>query len=200
MRGALSFVRSQKEIDPDRIAVQGASMGSFWGPQVASTDNHLKGCAVTGMCLEPGNHTLYTTASPTFKLRSMYMTGFQDEAEFDKFAQTLTLHGVAEKINCPFLLVAGEDDHLCPLEFGYELMDLLSVPKQMLVYEGGDHGLNRTTSSQLGPNAATYAAEWLTDCVTGKPIQSKHMKGDMRGQVHEASFEEARKSLSLFLT
>lgn len=199
-REVLSFVRSQKEIDPDRIAIEGGSFGSFWGPQVASTDSRLAGCAVSFMCLEPGCNTIFNMASPTFKLRFMYMTGYQDEAEFDKFAQSLTLHGVAEKIKCPFLLVAGEDDHLCPIEFGYQFMDLLSVPKQMLVYEGGDHGLNRTTSSQLGPNAGTYVAEWLTDCVTGKPLQTKHMKVDMGGQVRESTFEEARKSLSIFLT
>src|ERR1700737_3348626 len=32
----LSWLRSQNEVDPDRTALQGTSMGSFWGTQVAS--------------------------------------------------------------------------------------------------------------------------------------------------------------------
>ena len=45
----------------------------------------------------------------------MYMSGYDDEAAFDEFAKTLTLKGVASKIACPYLVVAGEDDELCPI-------------------------------------------------------------------------------------
>jgi hypothetical protein len=31
----------------------------------------------------------------------------------------------------------------------------------------------------------------------GKPLQTKHMKVDATGQVHESTFEEARKALSV---
>ena len=37
------------------------------------------------ICLEPGGHTIFEEASPTFKKRFMYMSGFTDEAEFDEF-------------------------------------------------------------------------------------------------------------------
>ncbi|MGH9680066.1 MAG: alpha/beta hydrolase, partial [Candidatus Acidiferrales bacterium] len=46
----LSWLRSQQEIDPDRIALSGVSMGSFWGTQVASVDDRLKACVVRSVC------------------------------------------------------------------------------------------------------------------------------------------------------
>ena len=40
--------------------------------------------AVISVCHEPGCHTIFQEASPTFKKRFMYMSGITDEAEFDK--------------------------------------------------------------------------------------------------------------------
>ena len=193
----LSWLRSQADIDPDRIALSGVSMGSFWGTQVASVDDRLKGCVLRSVCHEPGLHTLFNVASPSFKLRFMYMAGYTDEAEFDKFAQTLSLKGVGEKIKIPYLVMAGEDDQLSPIEYTYDLFDTISAPKQLLVYEGAEHGLVGSSAAALGPSQTTYMADWLKDRLDGKPMQTKHMKVDAIGQVHESTFEEARKALSI---
>ena len=193
----LTWLRSQTEIDPDRIALSGVSMGTFWGTQVASTDDRLKGCVLRSICHEPGLNTLFNVASPTFKLRFMYMAGFSDEMEFDKFAQTLSLKGVGEKIKVPYLVMAGEDDQLSPIEYTYDLMDTISAPKQLLVYEGAEHGLVGSLAAALGPSQSTFMADWLKDRLDGKPMQTKHMKVDAGGQIHESTFEEARKALSI---
>jgi dienelactone hydrolase len=194
-RAILSWVRSQKEIDPDRIALRGQSMGSFFATQVASIDDRVKGCAVQAMCHEPEMNTLFSMASPTFKLRFMYMAGYQDEPAFDKFAQTLSLHGVGEKVKCAYLAVAGEDDHLSPIQFTYDLLETISAPKQMLLYEGADHGVGNASSVALGPSSATFIAEWLKDRLDSKPLSTKHMRVDAGGQVHESTFAEAREAL-----
>src|SRR4029077_19128520 len=94
-RVVLEWLRSQSEIDPDRIALRGASLGSYLGTQVASIDSRLRGAALQAMAVEPTMHTAFETASPSFKLRFMYYTGVQTEAELDKFLQSWTLHGVA---------------------------------------------------------------------------------------------------------
>jgi dienelactone hydrolase len=198
-RAVLSWLRSQPEVDPDRVALQGTSMGSFCGTQVGSVDDRLKGCSVRFVCHEPGLNTLFNMSSPTFKLRFMYRSGFEDEGEFDKFAQTLSLEGIGEKIKCPYLVVAGEDDHLSPIGYTYDLLETVPAPKQSLLYEGADHGLNGSTSSILGPNAATFLAEWIKDRVDSKPTHTKHMKVDASGRVHESTFEEARKAVSVSL-
>jgi hypothetical protein len=37
----------------------------------------------------------------------------------------------------------------------------------------------------------------LKDRLDGKPMPTKHMKVDAVGQIHESTFEEARKALSV---
>jgi len=183
-RAALAWMRAQPEIDPDRIAVFAVSFGSFVGTQVASIDDRLKGCAVAYVCHEPGFQTVFNMASPTFKLRFMYMTGYEDEDEFDKFAETLTLHGVGEQIRCPYLVIAGEDDELSPIEYTYELLNRIKAPKQLVLYQGEKHALHSTTSSSLGPNWGVYIAEWIKDRLDDKPMEPKNIRVDLLGQTH----------------
>jgi pimeloyl-ACP methyl ester carboxylesterase len=198
-RVVLEWLRSQREIDPDRIALRGASLGSYLGTQVASIDARLKGAALQAMAVEPTMHTAFETASPSFKLRFLYYTGLENEAELDKFLQSWTLHGVAEKVKCPYLLVGGEDDQLTPVEYGLQLMDLISAPKQMILYEGALHSVSGSPATTNGPSTGTFVAEWFKDRFDGKPMPSKLMKVDAGGQVHDFKFEDSRKSLSVSL-
>jgi fermentation-respiration switch protein FrsA (DUF1100 family) len=198
-RVVLDWLRSQKEIDPDRIALRGASLGSYLGTQVASADDRLKGAALQAMAVEPMMRTAFETQSPSFKLRFLYYTGLESEAELDKFLQSWTLKGVAEKVKCPYLLVGGEDDQLTPVEYGFQLMDLLTSPKQMLYYEGALHSVSGSPATTNGPNTGTFIAEWFSDRFAGKPMPNKLMKVDAGGQVHEFKFEDSRKSLSVSL-
>ena len=93
----------------------------------------------------------------------MWMAGYDDEDKFDKFAQTLTLEGLGAKIECPYLIVAGGDDELSPIENSYDLYDEINTPKKIVVYEGEQHGLgNRHLDAQ------DMVADWFKDRFDGK--------------------------------
>jgi fermentation-respiration switch protein FrsA (DUF1100 family) len=191
-RAALAWMRAQPELDPDRLAVFAVSFGSFAGTQVASIDDRLKGCAVAYVCHEPGFHTLFNMASPTFKLRFMYMAGYEDEDEFDKFAEKLTLQGVGEQIRCPYLVIAGEDDELSPIEYTYDLLNRIKAPRQLVLYEGEKHGLHSSSASALGPNWGVYIAEWIKDRLDGKRMDEKSIRVDLLGQTHLIEIPSSR--------
>ncbi len=200
-RSVLAWLRSQKEIDPDRIALSGTSMGTCFVTQIASIDDRLQGVATRAMTHEPGLHSLLDMDSPSWKLRMMFMTGLQNEEEMNRFAQSWSVLGLGPKIKCPYLAVAGEDDQLSRIEYTYDMLDSISAPKQMLLYEGGNHGVGGSAATVNGPNPRMFIADWLKDRLDGKPMESKHMKVDAAGVVHESTFAEARQSLSLtFLT
>nr|WP_239522076.1 alpha/beta fold hydrolase [Geodermatophilus sabuli] len=182
-RAAVAWLRGHPDVDGDRIAVFGASFGSFWATQVAAAVPDLAACAVAFVCHEPGLRTLFETASPTFKVRFMYMAGFSDEEEFDRWAAKLDVLPLAERVTAPYLAIAGEDDELSPVEHTYRLLDAMQTPKQMLVYEGESHGLHTGTSSSLGPHAGTYVADWLRARVDGVPMDSEHSFVDLAGTV-----------------
>ena len=180
-RAAYAFLKTRPDIDGDRVAVYGSSMGSYWGTRMAAAVPEFKACAVVGVCMEPSQYTIFNTAAPTFKLNYMYMSGYDDEAEFDEFCKTLTLEGVAARIRSPYMVVAGEDDELCPIEFAYEVVDEATCPKVLYVYEGERHSLRN-------PAARTIVVDWLKDCLDGKPVRSEKVYVEMSGKETRTPF------------
>ncbi len=180
---AADWLAAHPAIDADRLAIKGTSFGTFFGTQAAAAlGDRIKGCAVTGVCHEPGCNTIFNMASPSFKLRFMFMAGYEDEDAFDEFAETLDLRPIAGDIKAPWMAIAGADDQLSPVEHTEELFDLVKAPKRMVIYEGANHGLNEGASVQLGENRATMIADWLKDRLDGKPAVSERVFIDSTGR------------------
>jgi dipeptidyl aminopeptidase/acylaminoacyl peptidase len=174
------YLVQRPEIDADRLGVMASSMGSYWAPRVVAAEKRFKVCAVSGVCMEPGQFAIFNMSSPTFKLNYMYMSGYDDEAEFDEFCQTLSLEGVTAKIACPYMVVAGEDDEHCDMRFVYKLMGECPAPKLLYVFEGERHSIRN-------PKARPLVINWLIDTLLGKPFQSEIIRIETSGrETHRA--------------
>ncbi len=191
-RAAFDWLIGHPHVDPERILVSGVSFGSYFGTQMAAAlGDNIKGCAVQLVCHEPGGHTIFDMASPTFKMRFMYMAGIDDEDEFDRFARDFDILRCAADVKAPYLCIAGGDDELSPIEHTYRLFDALNCRKQLVVYEGEKHGIGGAPSAQLGDNPAVILADWLRDRADDKDITSAKMTIDATGRAHITGFEEA---------
>jgi pimeloyl-ACP methyl ester carboxylesterase len=101
------------------------------------------------------------------------MAGYENEDEFDKFAQTLSLKGLGSKIKCPFMIIAGEDEELSPIKNSYDLYDEIAGPKKIIVFEGQGHDFINFF------DVKALVADWLRDRLDGKPMQSERIYIDM---------------------
>jgi dipeptidyl aminopeptidase/acylaminoacyl peptidase len=173
-KAAMDYMARRPEIDPDRIGITGISMGSFWLTQIVAHEPRYKCAAGFYVCHENGMNTIFNIANPMFKDRYMWMAGFDDEAKFDEFAKKLTLEGLGAKIKCPYLMVAGEDEDLSPIEHSYKLFDEIAGPKQIVVYRGERHGV----SDNLDVRA--FIADWMRDRFNGRPFESRRILKDCR--------------------
>ncbi len=113
----MEWLSARPEVDLGRVGVSGGSFGSLFSTLMVAHEPRFAACAVYAPCLEPGCHTIFEEASPTFKQRFMYMSNFSDEAAFDEFRKSLSWEGHAERIRIPYLCVTGESDELSPLAF-----------------------------------------------------------------------------------
>ena len=185
-RAIYDWMAARPELDPSRIGIVGSSFGSLFGTLVAASEPRFKACAVSATCLEPGCHTIFEEASPTYKKRFMYMAGYSDEAAFDEFAKTLTWEGHAEKIRMPYLCVAGESDELAPLEHTERLISTLKCPKRLVVYQDSRHGIGIVPSASLGPNFAALIADWMAARLAGQSFESDRWLVTATGQVEKS--------------
>ena len=181
----VDWLAARPEIDVDRIGVTGTSFGSFFGTVLTAHEPRVRACAVMSVCHEPTCHTIFQEASPTFKKRFMYMSGIVDEDAFDKFRQTITWEGHADKIRVPYLCVAGEAEELSPLEHSERLVAALSGPKQMVVYQESRHSVGNVPSANLGPFPPILAADWMADRLAGKPFASEKWYVTSSGQIEK---------------
>ncbi|MFI6350101.1 alpha/beta hydrolase family protein [Streptomyces sp. NPDC050560] len=167
----VDWCRGRPEVDEDRLVGFGLSFGSYWMSQIAATQPSLLGSAVGLVCHEPGCHMIFEMASPSFKARYMWMSGLEhDEAAFDEMAREIDLRPLVGRMSAPWLVVAGDEDELSPVEHSYDLAAACPTPAPMLVYQQGRHALSLPTPSvALGPNWVTYSADWLLDRVHGVP-------------------------------
>ena len=182
-RAIMDWMVARPEVDPQRIGVVGQSFGSFFATISCASEPRYRACAVTASCLEPGCHTIFEEASPTFKQRFMYMSGYTDEAAFDEFRKTLTWEGHADSIRVPYLCVAGESDELSPLVHTEKLLTTLQCPKQLVVYQDSRHSVGNVPAASLGPTPAVLVADWMHARLAGKPFVSERWFVEASGRV-----------------
>jgi dienelactone hydrolase len=184
----VDWIAARHELDATRIAVAGTSFGSLFGTVLTGNEPRIKACAVMSVCHEPGCHTIFQEASPTFKKRFMYMSGITDEDEFDEFRKTITWEGHAEKIHAPYLCVAGEAEELSPLQHSERLMAALQGPKQMVVYQESRHSVGNVPAANLGPFPPVLLADWLADRLAGKPFVSERWYVAGSGEISKTPY------------
>ena len=186
-KACVDFLATRPEIDAERIGTSGNSFGSLFCTVAAANEPRIKAVAVSATCLEPGCHTIFEEASPTFKMRFMFMANILDEAKFDAFARTLTWEGYAEKIKAPYLCIAGEADELSPLEHTERMFKTMSASRQLVIYQDSRHSVGGVPSATLGPFAPGLVADWMRARLNGKPFTSERWFVDGTGRVNKTA-------------
>ncbi len=182
------WLAARPEIDPAKIALTGVSFGTFFTTVMAGHEPRYAAVANQGTIYEPGGKTIFGEASPTFKKRFMFMSGYTDEAKFDQFAKTLTLDGSYQKIKVPFLTMGGEADELSPEINAERMYRAMTAPRRLVVYADSRHSLGGVPSVALGPTPGTLAADWMLDMFAGKPLVSERWFVDPGGHVTKTAY------------
>ncbi|MBM3528414.1 MAG: alpha/beta hydrolase [Alphaproteobacteria bacterium] len=186
-QAAVDWLVARPEIDPKRIGAFGNSFGSFFVTIVTANEPRICATIANANNLEPGCHTIFEEASPSYKARFMYMAGFTDEAKFDAFRKTLTWEGQAEKIRVPYLAVAGEYDELSPIVHTERMLAAMTCPRRFVVYQDARHAIGACPSVNLGPHPPTFVADWMLERFAGKPMASERWFVENSGSVSKSS-------------
>jgi dienelactone hydrolase len=179
----MEWLLQRSEIDPERIGITGRSFGSLFATIAIANEPRFRACAVAAVCLEPGCHTIFEEASPTFKKRFMWMSGYRDEAAFNQFCNSLSWEGHAEKIQQPYLAITGESDELSPLEYTERLIKTLPGPKRLVIYQDSRHTVSGVPSTNLGPAPNSLLCDWMAARLSCMAFPSERWYVDTSGQV-----------------
>lgn len=178
------FAAARPEIDAQRVMVWGLSQGSFWATQMAAAEPRFAASSVMYTCFDTGNAAMFTTQSPTFVERFMYMTGTDTVDDLHAVAAAMRIDGLGQQMAMPSLVIMGEDDPLTDPADTFRHVDALAGPKELLFYVGEDHAPLTRGAGQLGPSVYVYPADWLADRAAGVPLESRMVTVDALGRTH----------------
>ena len=168
---AYDYVAKRPEVDPKRIAVMAFSMGGYYAPRIAAFEKRYAACVAWGAHFD--YHAVWVvrrremesggTKVTSARFQLPWVLGVPDmDAAMEKL-ENYRLAGIAEKIECPMLIVHGQHDTIVPVENANKLYAAAGSKKKTLKIftpaDGGSehcHGDNRVVG-------ANYIADWLMD-------------------------------------
>jgi len=136
----LDWLATRGDIDSDRVAIWGVSMGGYYAARAAAFEPRLKACVtLTG----PFNFAeAFDLAPPltraAFTARSY--AGSEDAAR--AFASKMDLSAVARQITCPVYVVGGRLDRVIPPDHAERLAGAVRGPVTLNMVEDGNHVAN----------------------------------------------------------
>ncbi len=164
---AYDYVASRPDVDPKRVAVMGYSFGGYHAPRICAFDKRYAAC----VCFGAMHWNIYDfvvghapadprqTSGSTFQFR--WVAGAPDNATALEWAKKFTLEGVADKVQCPILILHGENDRVVPVAEAKKLYERVgSKNKTLKIFTEAEGGAEhcQVDNRQLGVD---FIGDWL---------------------------------------
>ena len=166
---AIDYLERREDVDKDRIAVMGVSLGGYIAPRAAAFEKRFKACVAWGAQYD--YHAVWKSrVEAAFKTslsvpaeHITWFMGVNTIEEALKKLEPFTLEGVAGKIECPFLLTHGEADAQISMDIARkQFAEVGSKDKTLKVFTQEEGGAQHCQGDNL-TIGTTYIADWLSD-------------------------------------
>jgi alpha-beta hydrolase superfamily lysophospholipase len=167
---AYNYVASRADVDPKKVTVMGYSFGGYYAPRIVAFDKRYAACVAFGAM----HASIYewvlkiktvtqsdSTKSAQSAFQVPWVFGAKDIDEALEMSKRFDLEGVAQRIECPVLVVHGEKDRIVPLDSARKLYDMIgSKRKTYKIFTAEDGGAEhcQVDNRQVGID---YIADWI---------------------------------------
>ena len=167
---AYDYVASRGDVDANRVAVMGYSFGGYQAPRIAAFEKRYAACVALGAMhwdlhgwqadvkarLANDAKTSFTS---NFQFR--WVIGAPDNETALQWAKRFTLEGAAERIECAFLVVHGENDRIVPVAEAKTLYERVgSNRKHIKIFTAQEGGAEHCQVDHR-QQGIDYIGDWL---------------------------------------
>ena len=151
----IDWLERRSDFDLERLGVFGVSLGGYYAVRAAAFESRIAAAidhgGIFSLAANWENRSRISRAA--FKKRS----GAATDAEAEERAKAIDLTGVAERVECPLLVVHGKDDPISPFSDA-ERVAAAAASAELAAFEDGNHGLtNRAYQSR------SLMADWMAE-------------------------------------
>lgn len=151
------WLGARGDIDAGRAALWGVSLGGYYAPRAAAFEKRARACVALSGPYDMGANWdgLPALTRRAFQVRAKCET----EAQARAHASTLSLAGLASRIECPLFVVAGKQDRIIPWQDAERLAREAKGPVEFLLVEDGNHVVNNRAYRYRSQTADWMAAQ-----------------------------------------
>ena len=152
----IDHLAARRDVDADRLAIWGVSLGGYYAPRAAAFLDRLRACvSLTG----PFDFAeAFDRAPPLTRAAFVARSHAADEEAARDVAARMTLEGIAGRIRCPTYVVGGALDRVLPPEHARRLAREVSGLVLLNMVEDGTHVANNRPYKYR-----TQAGDWLAE-------------------------------------
>ena len=167
---AYDYVAARPEVNPRKVAVMGYSFGGYYAPRIVAFEKRYCACVAFGAMhwnMEEWVDAIRQAVKSNAKQSAQshfqvpWAFGAENLDQAVEMAKRFNLAGVAGRIECPVLVVHGENDRIVPLDSARKLYDAVgSKNKTLKVFTAAEGGAEhcQVDNRQVGVD---YVADWL---------------------------------------
>lgn len=156
----IDYLTTRGDVDKNRIALFGLSMGGYYVARAAAYEKRVKACVVHFGCYDALSdiYEFY----PPLRAQFQWLVGATSEAATRKALSEFTLQGSVERIECPLLILHGEDDLITDPKGAKRIYDEARCEKQFRFFKSGEPG---STHCGYDNHAAVFSFihDWIRD-------------------------------------
>ena len=168
---AYDYVAARPDVDAGKVAVMGYSFGGYLAPRIVAFEHRYAACVAFGamhwdlhgwqkeikerLAADPKS-----SFSSNFQFR--WVIGAPDNPTALEWAKRFTLAGCIEAIECPVLVLHGENDRIVPVEEARTLHAKLTTRKHLKIFTAEEGGTEHCQVDNR-PMGMDYIADWLID-------------------------------------
>jgi len=166
---ALDYLETRPDVDMNRVGIVAMSLGGYYAPRCAAMDKRYKACIAWGAVWD--YHAtwkrrlkrLKQAALPVPVDHLLWACGVDNYDDALKKLEGFRLDGVAQKMECPFLLTHGTEDAQVPMEDAQKLFDAIgSKDKTFRIFTPEEGGAQHCQRDYL-TRVCDVVADWLED-------------------------------------
>lgn len=151
---AIDYLETRPDVDAGRVGLLGGSLGGYYAPRAAAFEPRVRACV--GNCGPYDWSECFPIIPQVTREAFQHYSGAASLDEAFERSRALTLKGVAECITCPLLIVHGKQDPLIPWQQAERLVAEARGPKELVLFDEGNHGL-----SNIRYKSGPLIADWL---------------------------------------
>lgn len=182
----VDYLQSRDDVDSDRIALYGASLGGYYAPRAASFEHRLKAVVSDGAIWNLQKSFRSTGYDPSrIAVRHMHwVLGIPGEGTQDGFDAVdaklaeFTLEGIQQNIQCPYLIVEGECD-FAGFQFAEEAVEYSRQHGQDITFKV--FSAEETGAAHCQIDNPTLGMEYIFDWLSKKlDIAQPDLRADLQ--------------------